>query len=210
MKLPEKAKELLDMIRTCADLQGSNEVMIPHKDLAEKFSTGEVELAESVLFKNKILVRGGGMKEMPSGSWSDCLRQREKIMKSPEYKDAIVDFYATSSWTQGAMMIFKLGDVETAKFSEQESVLKIGDKEIELTPSQNEFELCRVMFKHKPNEWVDWSEVYVEMAGVPKSDYAKEKRMVYDACLRINKRIEKETRTKDFFIWKGKTIKRRL
>jgi len=36
----------------------------------------------------------------------------------------------------------------------------------------------------------------------------KEKRMLYDTTLAINKRVKSEAKLDNFFVWEGKTIRR--
>lgn len=209
MELPKKAKELLEMIQTYSELQGSNLAMIPFKSLAEEFTIDELSLAEDDLYKNNI-IKSIKTREMTSASLPSCLKDRDEIINNPEFTEALIDFYEYSEWNQFAIKIYEIGNVESAKFLEQESTLVIGSKKIELTPSLNEFELCRAMFKHKPNEWIDWSEIHLEMNGEDIFDYEKEKRTIYDTYLRLNKRIQQETGIKDYVAWRGKTLKRRF
>lgn len=209
MELPKKAEQLLDMVQSYSDLQGSYQVLVPFNDLANKFTTSELELAENFLFKNKIftIVR---TRQMQFGTLSECLDHRDEIIDNPTYQDAEIDFYMHGEWMRDAIKVYELGNVEVSKFLEKESILKIGDKQIELTPSKNEFELCRSLFQHKPNEWVDWSLVYLDMNGGDVSDVTKEKKAIRDTYARLNERIEKETGIKDLFIWRGNSIKRRM
>ncbi len=209
MDIPEKAQELLDMIQNYGDLQASNQVLISFTNLSEKFTTGELELAENFLLKNKILA-GAKTREMPTGDLSGCLKRLEEIIDQPTYEEAVIDFHVHSSWKHDGIKVYELGNIQRIKFSEEKAILKIGDKEIELTPSKNEFELCRAMFRHEANEWVDWSEVYAEMNGKDVSDVAKEKKAIRDTYARLNERIKKEVSIKDLFIWRGNSIKRRL
>jgi len=210
MEIPRKAQDLLEMIQTYSELQSSKQVMVTFKSLSEKFTIDELDLAEKFLLKNGFVL-GIDTKQMPSLNLSSCIDKREEVLKGPYYKEAEIDLHAFSSWSDDAIRIYNLGNVEIANFFPQESILIIGDKKIKIRPSGNEFELCKVIFKYKVNNWVDWSEVCEEMTGDNEiKEIEKSKRKVYDTCNRLNKRIEKELGIENFIIWEGNTLKRRL
>jgi hypothetical protein len=94
-------------------------------------------------------------------------------------------------------------------FVDQEAILTLGNAICQIPPAQNEHSFCRAMFQRKINEFVDWSFIHDEMMGSDTiNDYEKARRMVYDAYLAINERVEKDLGINSLFVWRRKMIKR--
>ena len=99
-------------------------------------------------------------------------------------------------------------------FVDHEATLMLGDAVAKLPPTKNEHCLCRAMFKHRVNEYVDWSLPYDEMTGADvnkgydPSQQEKARRMVYDTTKALNARAKHDLGIDDLFVWQGKTIKR--
>ena len=96
------------------------------------------------------------------------------------------------------------------KFEDAEAHILIGETSVALPPFQNEHCLCRVVFKRKIHEPVDWSLIYKEMTGDSEEVADKKKmRTVQDAMYGLNDRIKKELDTDDNLLsWKNKSISR--
>lgn len=99
-------------------------------------------------------------------------------------------------------------------FVDHEAALMLGDVVAKLPPTKNEHCLCRTMFKHRVNEYVDWSLPYEEMVGADINEgydlsrQEKARRMVYDTTKALNARAKQHLGIDDLFVWQGKTIKR--
>ena len=100
------------------------------------------------------------------------------------------------------------------EFSDDEAVLKLGDKKCALPPYKNEHFFCRATFEHQINEPIDWSIIYEKMTGYYEDHFGKSKdtrqnqRLVYDAMEAINKRAKELLDIEKLFVWQEKTIKR--
>jgi hypothetical protein len=108
----------------------------------------------------------------------------------------------------------KNGEVKkyrSLKFVDNQAVIQAGNIKIKLPPHGNEHWLCKIMYKYKINEPVDWSEIYEAVTGnsLP-DDKRKGKKMVYDAYEKLNERVESKTGIKGAFAWQNNTIKRTL
>ena len=104
-----------------------------------------------------------------------------------------------------------IGKVE---FLDNESALKLGDKNCALPPYKNEHFFCRAAFEHQINEPIDWSIIYEKMTGYYEEHFGKSKDMrenwhrVYDSMEAINKRAKETLNIEKLFVWQEKTIKR--
>lgn len=100
-------------------------------------------------------------------------------------------------------------------YDDKAACLRIDSTPCQLPPYKNEHYLCRVMFKKKANQPVDWSVVYEKMSGDYEKHYSKNYgkrehwRTVYDTMRRVNNRVKRELDTTDeLFSWQELTIKR--
>ena len=104
--------------------------------------------------------------------------------------------------------------IELAKqivvFNDDETNLEIGKQKCALPPFKNEHYFCRAMFQYKPQESVDWSQVYKAMAGDEEVIGDKSNmRTVQDTMYALNTRIKKVINTDDnLFTWENRSIKR--
>ena len=99
---------------------------------------------------------------------------------------------------------------QTILFNDDETNIEIGNQKCALPPYKNEHYLCRAMFQHKPQEFVDWSQVYKAMFGSEEVVGDKNNmRTVQDTMYALNTRIKKVIRTDDnLFTWENHSIKR--
>jgi hypothetical protein len=94
------------------------------------------------------------------------------------------------------------------RFDESASELIIDDKEYSLPRFKNNYYVCKILFKRKPKEAVDWSEIYEAMHSdiePEKSDWRK----VYDSVNDINNKVKTIFNTNDNLLtWENHTVKR--
>lgn len=99
--------------------------------------------------------------------------------------------------------------VDGTSFDDELSQLKIGAQTVPIPSDTDMRYLCKIMFQHKPNEPVDWSIIYEEMAG-EVTDKVKNSRRVRDTMGRTNEKIKKHLNTEEsFFEWGEKSVKRK-
>lgn len=103
----------------------------------------------------------------------------------------------------------KLSD-HAVSFDEKIPAIVWGAKKCGLPPSQNEFDLARVMFKKPIDESTDWSLIHLEITGNSEViGDEKERKSVMDTVNRTNKRLQKNFGVTDkLYTWKDKTISR--
>lgn len=101
---------------------------------------------------------------------------------------------------------------QPSMLKDTEAQIAIGPIACQLPPFQNEHDFCRVMFKYKVGESVDWSVIFEQMSGNAEviGDDGN-KRTVQDTMYAINNRVKKDLNTEDnLFTWKNKSVKRNL
>mgnify|MGYP001615809646 CR=1 FL=1 len=98
-----------------------------------------------------------------------------------------------------------------AVFNEKKSLIILGNKEIILPPTKNEFNLCKVMFTYDVNEPVDWSIVWnaMENIDIDSMPEKSDKKSIRDTSDRVNNRIYDVLGfRRNLFTWKNKNISR--
>lgn len=96
-------------------------------------------------------------------------------------------------------------------FDPKTSVLAIGDFNVQLPPTKNEDQLCRVLFMHDKGVAVSWDEIATQTTGVIFDELKPEKhrRPVKDTMYALNRRVKEHLNTDDsLFSWEEKTIRR--
>lgn len=106
--MPEKARKLLEMLISYAELQNSNEVMIFDRELSENFTFDELDLAGKFLFDNKFLLNRK-IRETKFGNLSGNLMHRDEILKSPEYIEGYLGY------DDSVVRIYELGNFKLPK-----------------------------------------------------------------------------------------------
>lgn len=103
---------------------------------------------------------------------------------------------------------------QTVVFNDDETNIEIGKQKCALPPFKNEHYFCRAMFQYKPQESVDWSAVFEDMAGSKEEGLSEDKRekarkTTQDTMYALNARIKKVFNTDDnLFTWENRSIKR--
>jgi|GEM_PF-3217778 hypothetical protein len=151
------------------------------------------------------------MEEMPVLSYAELGRIQEEIFSMDRILTFVVDggkldaVYNNSDRNPKNELAEK-----TITFNDESARILIGEIPLQLPPFQNEHCLCRVIFKRKIHEPVDWSLVYKEMTGdIEEIADKKKMRAVQDAMYALNNRVKKEANTDDsLFSWEGKSMAR--
>ena len=95
-------------------------------------------------------------------------------------------------------------------FNEGAAKIMIGEYAIDTVVDTKQSLLTKTMFEYAIGEWTSWDEVCEIIKGEAESvDPAKDHKMIKDAALRINKKIQDITGTKDeLFTCDNKNIRR--
>jgi hypothetical protein len=99
-------------------------------------------------------------------------------------------------------------------FMDEEGILKLGDKMVELPAMKNEHLLCRAMFKYPVGKMVDWTIPYEEMTGEELNkvsypdEYWKAWHSLYDTTKALNNRVNEQLGIERLVKWKDNTLQR--
>ncbi len=144
-----------------------------------------------------------------------AITEREKIQKEINSMEHVYPFVTDGEKLNAVYnkVIRKSKNVLAEKvisFDDKSARILIGEISIQLPPFQNEHCLCRVIFRCKIHEPIDWSVVYKEMTGdIDEIADKTKKRSVQDTMYAVNNRVKKEANTDDALMsWRGKSIAR--